>query len=34
MNMGLTKEDRITTVYGGGGHVVIVGAGAKVIPPC
>ena len=28
--MGLTKEDRIRTVYGGGGHVVILGAGASI----
>jgi hypothetical protein len=27
---GLTKEDRIKTVYGGGGHVVILGAGASI----
>jgi hypothetical protein len=26
----LTKEDRIKTVYGGGGHVVILGAGASI----
>jgi hypothetical protein len=25
-----TKEDRIKTVYGGGGHVVILGAGASI----
>lgn len=30
MNIGHTKEDRINTVYGGGGHVVILGAGASV----
>lgn len=30
MSLGLTKEDRINTVYGGGGHVVILGAGASV----
>lgn len=28
--MSLTKEDRIKTVYGGGGHVVILGAGASI----
>jgi hypothetical protein len=28
--MALTKEDRINTVYGGGGHVVILGAGASI----
>lgn len=28
--MPLTKEDRIKTVYGGGGHVVILGAGASI----
>jgi hypothetical protein len=28
--MQLTKEDRIKTVYGGGGHVVILGAGASI----
>ncbi len=28
--MALTKEDRIKTVYGGGGHVVILGAGASI----
>jgi hypothetical protein len=27
---GKTKEDRINTVYGGGGHVVILGAGASI----
>lgn len=27
---GLTKEDRIKTVYGGGGHVVILGAGSSI----
>ena len=27
---GLTKEDRIKTVFGGGGHVVILGAGASI----
>ncbi len=27
---GLTKEDRIRTVFGGGGHVVILGAGASI----
>jgi len=27
---GKTKEDRIKTVYGGGGHVVILGAGASI----
>jgi hypothetical protein len=30
MSLGHTKEDRINTVYGGGGHVVILGAGASV----
>lgn len=28
--MAKTKEDRIKTVYGGGGHVVILGAGASI----
>lgn len=28
--MSLTKEDRIKNVYGGGGHVVILGAGASI----
>lgn len=28
--MPLTREDRIKTVYGGGGHVVILGAGASI----
>lgn len=28
--LGHTKEDRINTVYGGGGHVVILGAGASI----
>ncbi len=28
--IGLTKEDRIKTVFGGGGHVVILGAGASI----
>mgnify|MGYP000904602949 CR=1 FL=1 len=28
--MALTKEDRINTVMGGGGHVVILGAGASI----
>ena len=28
--MPLTKEDRINTVMGGGGHVVILGAGASI----
>nr|NQU91504.1 hypothetical protein [Bacteroidota bacterium] len=28
--MALTKEDRVKTVYGGGGHVVILGAGASI----
>lgn len=28
--MSLTKEDRINTVMGGGGHVVILGAGASI----
>ncbi|RKE04698.1 hypothetical protein [Marinifilum flexuosum] len=27
---GLKREDRINTVYGGGGHVVILGAGASI----
>jgi hypothetical protein len=27
---GLTREDRIKTVFGGGGHVVILGAGASI----
>ncbi len=27
---GFSKEDRINTVYGGGGHVVILGAGASI----
>lgn len=27
---GKSKEDRIKTVYGGGGHVVILGAGASI----
>jgi hypothetical protein len=27
---GLTKEDRVKTVFGGGGHVVILGAGASI----
>lgn len=30
MSIGHTKEDRINTVYGGGGHIVILGAGASV----
>ncbi len=30
MSTGHTKEDRINTVYGGGGHIVILGAGASV----
>ncbi|MEO8112001.1 MAG: hypothetical protein ABI594_18275 [Ginsengibacter sp.] len=30
MSTGHTKEERINTVYGGGGHVVILGAGASV----
>jgi hypothetical protein len=30
MSLGHTKKDRINTVYGGGGHVVILGAGASV----
>ncbi len=30
MSLGHTIEDRINTVYGGGGHVVILGAGASV----
>ena len=25
-----TKEDRVNTVFGGGGHVVILGAGASI----
>ena len=28
--MTLTKDDRVKTVYGGGGHVVIIGAGASI----
>jgi hypothetical protein len=28
--MGLTKQDRINTVYGGGRHVIILGAGASI----
>ena len=28
--LGFTKQDRIDTVYGGGGHVVILGAGASI----
>lgn len=28
--MSLTKDDRINTVMGGGGHVVILGAGASI----
>ena len=28
--MPLTKEHRIKTVFGGGGHVVILGAGASI----
>jgi len=28
--MALTKDDRIKTVYGGGGHIVILGAGASI----
>lgn len=28
--MALTKKDRIKTVFGGGGHVVILGAGASI----
>ncbi len=28
--MAKTKEDRIKTVYGGGGHVVILGAVASI----
>jgi hypothetical protein len=28
--MAKTKEDRMMTVYGGGGHVVILGAGASI----
>ena len=27
---GLTKEDRINTVFGGGGQVVVLGAGASI----
>jgi hypothetical protein len=30
MSLGHTKQDRINTVYGGGGHVVILGAGASI----
>lgn len=30
MSLGHSREDRINTVYGGGGHVVILGAGASV----
>jgi hypothetical protein len=30
MKMAKTKEDRINTVFGGGGHVVILGAGASI----
>lgn len=30
MSLGHSKEDRIDTVYGGGGHVVILGAGASL----
>jgi hypothetical protein len=30
MGLGLTREDRINTVFGGGGHVVILGAGASI----
>lgn len=30
MALGLTKQDRINTVYGGGRHVVILGAGASI----
>jgi hypothetical protein len=30
MSLGHTKEDRIKTVYGGGGHAVILGAGASI----
>ena len=30
MSLGHTKEDRIKKVYGGGGHVVILGAGASI----
>jgi len=29
-NMGMTKEEGIKQVYGGGGHVVILGAGASI----
>ena len=28
--MPKTREDRVNTVYGGGGHVVILGAGASI----
>lgn len=28
--MGMTKEEGIEQVYGGGGHVVILGAGASI----
>ena len=27
---GKTKEDRVKTIFGGGGHVVILGAGASI----
>ena len=30
MTVGYTKQDRINTVFGGGGHVVILGAGASI----
>jgi hypothetical protein len=30
MSLGHTKEERINTVFEGGGHVVILGAGASV----
>ncbi len=30
MSLGHTKQDRVNTVYGGGGHIVILGAGASV----
>lgn len=33
-DMTKTKEDRIKTVYGGGGHVVILGAGASIASTC
>ncbi len=30
MSLGHTKQDRVNTVYGGGGHILILGAGASV----